>query len=228
MGVINILCLPYAGGSASVVKDVLAGKLDKNRFTAVPLELPGRGMRFGEECALTTDELYEAIDSLLSDYTQQAAPYYLLGHSMGGELLPHLYHKIIERGGTPPKGLIICGAEPPEHLTLAATDEASLLTEMKKGGATSEEFFESPELVELFLPIVQADYRLLNSLVSQIPEPIDCELIVINGKEDAEALEHHEDWRSYTTAECSFFQVDGGHFFITENTETAAIINKAI
>ncbi|WP_086347597.1 thioesterase II family protein [Candidatus Enterococcus clewellii] len=226
MGTIDILCLPYAGGSAAILTDVLAGELDNKRFTLVPLELPGRGMRFGEECALSTEELFKALESTLSQYTQQDKPYYLLGHSMGGELLPHLYHMITKRGGTPPKGLIICGAEPPEHLTLAETDEASLLDEMKKGGATSEEFFESPELVELFLPIVQADYRLLNSLVSQIPEPVDGELLVINGKEDADALEHHEDWQKYTTAECRFFQVEGGHFFITENTETAAVINQ--
>lgn len=228
MSTTTILCLPYAGGSASVLTDALTGGLNNSKFTVVPLELPGRGMRFGEDCALSTKELFDAVEPLLSPYSQQDKPYYLLGHSMGGELLPHLYHMITERGGTPPKGLIICGAEPPEHLTLAETDDASLLKEMKKGGATSEEFFESPELIELFLPIVQADYRLLNSLVSQIPKPINCELIVINGKEDAEALEYHEDWRKYTTAECRFFQVEGGHFFITENNETAAIINQHI
>ncbi|MGL4696423.1 thioesterase II family protein [Enterococcus larvae] len=228
MGTTNIFCLPYAGGSATVLTDALTQKLNSSNYTAVPLELPGRGMRFGEECVLSTEDLFQAIEPLLSESTGQDESYYLLGHSMGGELLPHLYHKIIERGGTPPKGLIICGAEPPEHLTLAETDEASLLKEMKKGGATSEEFFESPELVELFLPIVQADYLLLNSLVSQIPKQMDCELIIINGEDDAEALEHHEDWRNYTTAECRFFQVAGGHFFITENTETAAIINQHI
>ena len=47
MGKINLLCLPYAGGSACVYNK-WQKDLDEN-YVMKPIELSGRGMRFGEE-----------------------------------------------------------------------------------------------------------------------------------------------------------------------------------
>ncbi len=217
MKTVRLYCLPYAGG--------LAGSYLKwNPYLAdfielVPIELAGRGRRreesaYGSFRAAIRD-LYAQIRS-----SMDAKPYAIYGHSMGA-LMAYELGLTLERSPLPnPEHIFFSGHKPP-HLTNGSKNLHRLGDdEFKKAimaiGGTPSEVFQDRELVEFFLPILRADYRMIETHVHEAPlERLDCDISVFFGIQDR--LMQPEDahaWRSYTQEACQLYEFDGGHFFI--------------
>lgn len=160
----RLYCLPYAGGSATVYKH-WEEKLD-HRIELHLLELAGRGKRFKEPCAECcreiVDDLYTTIRGELG-----VMSYAFYAHSMGTLLAYELTRKIIKNGYRQPVRLFLSGRHPPhvekDHRILHLLSDEEFAEEIFKLGGTSPGVFQKKDLFNVFIPILKADYKVVET-----------------------------------------------------------------
>lgn len=79
----------------------------------LPLELPGRGLRFGEALHTDAASLVAQLAGELHGTLDSASPYAFFGHSLGGLLAFELAHAMRRRGLEGPLALFLSGVSPP-------------------------------------------------------------------------------------------------------------------
>lgn len=228
----KLFCLPHAGGTAEIYnrwKKYLHPSIE-----LYPLELAGRGKRFNETFYNSFDDalndIYKCVENEL-DYTKYA----VFGHSMGCILAYELIRKISDNRKQIPIHAFFSGSYPP-HITknskkvhLLNNDE--IIDEVLKYEGVTKELLEKREFLNFFLPIIRADYKVLESYTF-IPEifKVDCRITVLHGKNDVDiTLEESLQWNSYTNSKCEIYEFNGNHFFINDNiADVVKIINNAL
>lgn len=216
----KLLAIPYAGGSANLYmkwKPHLSPEIQ-----LVLLEPAGRGQR---QHVPFKQSIHEAADDLCSLVEMELArgeSYALYGHSMGGILATELYHRLVERKLPLPIHMFISGCRPP-HLSggrskISNLPESQLKLELGKIGGTPAEVLQSTELMSYFLPIIRADFRLLEEYVYEPKAlPIACDFSLLGGTEDVISGHQWLQWEEYTTGKVSLDWFEGGHIFIHEH-----------
>lgn len=222
---IKLFCFPYAGGSSVMYhqwKPFLQDEIELR-----PIELAGRGKRIIENPYNDIKDAVEDVFELIYKEVQQS-PYMLFGHSMGAMIAYELAQKIREKGLPKPIHMFFSGKGAPnvhrsDEKEYHLLDDSSFKKEVIELGGTPPEFFEHPELMELFLPLLKNDFRIAET--HKLTEPIkefDQDITVLLGKEDDLNAEQCEEWVKHTTEFCYFHHFPGGHFFI--NDEKKAIV----
>lgn len=220
MNKIVLFGVPFAGGSAAAIYGKWIKHLGDN-FQLVPLELAGHGRRTSEPFH---DNIADAVADMLKSITEIARSntYAFYGHSMGCVLVYELL-KAIARAGLPePQTVFLSGRNPPDHIYAKKdihylSDEA-FLAEIKKVGGTPREFFELPSLVQMFLPVLRADYRLIERYRYTDPRHITSANLIFFGS-DMDPLvtqPHAGEWCKYTNSHFELHHFSGGHFFINQ------------
>jgi surfactin synthase thioesterase subunit len=197
------------------------------------VELAGRGERIG-------DTLYQDVPDMIGDLLQRieaeisALPYALFGHSLGSTICYELYKKIREKGLPLPVHLFFSGAgalhviradEKKYHLM----SDAEFKKEVLELGGTPPEFFEHPELLQIFLPMLKNDFRMAEQeLVGELI-PIEGDITVFLGKEDDLTPEQCDGWKLYTRQVCRMYYFEGGHFFLQRlGAAVVSVINQTL
>lgn len=182
----------------------------------VPVELPGRGARFGEAFVEDFDVL---VQQLSREYVDGlTAPYALFGHSMGALLAHGIAVRQRSRNARLPEILLASGSpapsrRDPEHLA-GKDDDAALIEDLRKQGGTPAEVFANEEMLRLTLDVLGADYRVVRGYQYRPVPPLPVPLHVFAGKDDEIAAECIEAWREETGRRFSVRWFDGGHFFV--------------
>jgi medium-chain acyl-[acyl-carrier-protein] hydrolase len=147
-------------------------------------------------------------------------PFAFLGHSNGALMAFELARALRRSGGPMPLRLFASGRgaphvpfpEPPVH----ALPEPDFLHEVRRLSGTPDELFEHPELVELLVPLLRADFALGETYVCRDEPPLDVPITAFGGMDDAEVpLERVAAWRAQTTRGFRLRMFPGGHFFLT-------------
>lgn len=213
---VHMFCLPHSGASAMVYsrwRRQLPAWLE-----ARPLELPGRGRRFGEP--LLTD-LQALVRQLVMDIRDELhQPYAIFGHSLGALLGFELTHALVERGLPEPLALFCSASAGPmvrdtREYAVAKTD-TQLLQRLRELGGTSEQALASPELMAMMLPVLRADFLLAGGYRYTPRRPLGVPLHVLGGRQDTVDVEHLANWQEETTGSFSLDLFEGGHFFIQD------------
>ncbi len=230
MGRVTVFCFPYAGGSAAVYnrwKAYLSPEL-----VLEPVELAGRGRRMNED-------LYGSIDEAVEDVFQQTAgmlnrgPYVLFGHSMGAAIVFGLVHKLQAMGHRMPLHVFFSGRGAP-HIRKSNEKKYHLMgdalfrEEIIQLGGTPAEFFEYPQLLSMYMPVLRNDFRIVETeeLVNTIL-PLNVSISVFLGKDDHLTSEQCTGWKDHTQKDCVLYYFNGGHFFLQEQTaEVVARVNS--
>ncbi|MEU8110365.1 thioesterase domain-containing protein [Nonomuraea muscovyensis] len=209
----TIFCLPYAGGGASAYTGLLRELATDAAVT--PLQLPGRENRITEPPAFTIGGITDEIAPATGE------PYALYGHSMGARIAFEVTRELRRRGLPPPARLYVGGAHPPHRkVPLAATadlpDEAFIDQLVRRAGALVELKHE-PELRELLLPVLRADFTWINDY-RYVPEPpLDVPIVAFTGLDDGEvSAADMLGWARHTTAGFGLRTLRGGHFFVKD------------
>ncbi len=228
---IKLYCFPYAGGSSVMYnrwKLTIAPFVD-----LIPIELAGRGKR-------VYDPLYESVPDAVDDLFNVIKhdldqPYAIFGHSMGAMMAFELTHKLIDLGFAPPVQLFMSGRGAPhvkreDAITYHLLPFQRFKHEMIKMGGTSPEFFEQPELLKIFFPILRNDLRLAETVACReetIPLPSDITVLV----GDTEDLNDSQvkGWYEHTSKTCRIHYIPGDHFFINhQGSDIVQIINNSL
>ena len=217
---LRLLCFPYAGGGALVYRDWAASLPDE--IDVLPVQLPGRERRLSEAPFTRVGPLVEVAARQLVPFLDR--PYAIFGHSMGALIAYEMAQRLWHHHGLEPAHLLVSArrapqmtAEPKRYYQLPDDELIETLREM---GGTPVEVLDHPELMELMLPLLRADFE-LNDTYQPIAHPaLECPVSAFGGIEDIEVQE--EDlalWKEVTNGPFQLRMFSGGHFFLNDHRD---------
>ena len=212
---VRLFCFPHAGGGASAFHSWQTAL--PALVQVCPIQLPGRETRFSEPPYTELDSLVDAIAQELRPWLD--IPYAIFGHSMGALLAFEWARRLQHEGRSMPGWLILSGRRSPD-----IEDDAGPLHALPNHAFVEElnsryqgmprEFLQSPELMEVFLPILRADIAVVESYQFKEGEPLNCPMIVSAGIGDVSTTyDQLLAWTRHTRAEFIAQLFPGGHFF---------------
>ena len=211
-----------AGGSAAIYNDWNT-YLDAG-IALRPVELAGRGRRINDPFYADLDEAVEDVFQRIKPEIQ-LAPYLIFGHSMGCRMAYKLVQKIRAAKLPMPLHTFFSGGSAP-HLhredkkIFHVMDDEEFGRELLNLGGTPPQFLEYPELLEIFLPVLKNDFRIIET--HQYDEkiyPLEDDITVFMGKEDEFTPAQCDGWKYHTTGLCHMHYFEGGHFFLNNHPQ---------
>jgi surfactin synthase thioesterase subunit len=185
----------------------------------LPLSLPGHDGRLNEplstDLVILANELSEELNRHALD-----RPFVLLGHSMGGLLAFEMARALRERRHAMPRLLVITGCRPPHSIVVkqplhALPDKELINVLQDRYGGIPPAVRDNPELQQLLLPALRADFQMIETYRYVEAPPLDVPLLVLGGTDDpAVSASDVSDWRRYTTQQCNVRLLPGAHFFL--------------
>jgi len=155
---IRIFLFPYAGGGPSVFGKWFA-KSPCN-IEAWAAHYPGRGSRYTEPAIKHLDILVENLIHAIQPHLDK--PFAFFGHSMGGLVAFELIRQLRQKDLPQPNILFVsaCGAPhlPDPHPPIHALTDANFLKGVEELNGIPSEVLNIPDLMELFLPALRADF----------------------------------------------------------------------
>lgn len=212
----RLLCFPYAGGAAHVYADWRQAIPQQVLLQVV--QYPGRGARFREPPLRRIGEMaLGVIQALQQDADPR--PLVFFGHSMGA-LVAFETARLMRRGGMRlPVKLLLSGYIAPNHRyprpPMHTLSDADFRARLREYEGTPVEVLEHPELLDLLLPMVRADFAAVETYVHQPEGALQCPITAFGGREDEMIPEAAiAGWADHTRGGFSMHMHDGGHFFI--------------
>lgn len=214
---VRLFCFPYAGGGATAFQP-WAPRLPAT-VEVWPVCLPGREQRLLDPVHTSLDtlvaELREALAGPLAD---SPVPVAFFGHSLGALLAFELARSLRAHGDREPSTLVLSGRAAP-HLTvegaLHTLPDDAFVSAVQQFGAAPAAALDHPELRELYLPTLRADFTMAETYSYRPGPALDCPVTTWAGLEDRGATpELVERWAGYTTGPVRHRTFPGGHFFL--------------
>jgi medium-chain acyl-[acyl-carrier-protein] hydrolase len=221
-----VYCLPHAGGTAGVFRswrELLRPDIEI-RAVGYPGHgrYPGHGSRLGEPLFDTIEQVaMSVVDAVTAGPN---VPYALFGHSMGSLVAFEACHMLAARGAAMPRLLIVSGhraprmpqSDPPVH----KASDAEFVAHLRELGATPAEVFSSPDLLELMLPILRADFRACETSRPGDRSRLHINIAAYGGLGDTDtSRDGLLAWQEETTGECVVRMFPGGHFFVSDHAD---------
>lgn len=225
----TLILLPFAGGNAYSYRDMLSNL--QTTFDVLLPELPGRGSLSNQPLI---DDAHYLTDYLINQVIESltpSKPYILYGHSMGGLLTYLITQKVLQRGLTQPKHLIVSGRNAPcfkREKQVHGYPPTTFWSEINAMGGLPKALLENRELQAYFEPIIRNDFKLVETYHYVKPESIfDLPMTVFYGDQDNMTKESVEAWQQENKQPIKFIEMKGNHFFIFNHvTEITNYINS--
>lgn len=230
MKTIKLFCIPYAGGLASAYYKW--NSLLNDNIILYPIELSGHGRRISAPLYNCLEDAVEDITKFIVTNLNEHDNYMIFGHSMGSILNFEVIHRLTELNKD--GGLLhafFSGRKPPQNndeRKIYNLDKETFIKEILLLGGTSEEVFREQELCDLILPILRADYKMLeNYEYKEHKKKLFINSSILYGTNDINTLKMDmQTWSCQFGIDCDFYEFQGGHFFIDESLkEVISLIN---
>lgn len=229
---VRLYAFPFAGGTVTAYnswKKYIDGSID---FCQV--ELAGRGRRFGAPFYKSIKEATDDVFSIIrSDI--ETSEYAFFGHSMGCLIAYELCLKVESLGLKRPKHIFLSGKKPPniskeDDKDLHMLPENEFIEEIKKFGGLSNEILEFKPLLDLLLPVIRADLKIVETYnCFEFNKKMHSDITLLRGNTDNITEEEMLRWSESTLKKSKLINFSGGHFFIYEHEKKVAkIINETL
>ncbi|WP_408895222.1 thioesterase II family protein [Paenibacillus taichungensis] len=224
---LNLICLPYAGGSQNIFNEWKRNMMSE--VNVIPVELSGRGKRMDDPLYNDFNEAIEDIYKCIKEDVFNQ-PYAIAGHSMGGLLAYELANKLVSEDQRSPEFLVLSGKNPPHirvNTKIHQLSEEDMITELLKLGGIKPEFIQYQELMSLFLPIIRSDFKLVETYEYLSTEPLKVDIHIMYGSADHMTTgEQLYQWDNYSHKKCFYKEFKGDHFFIeTSSRDVVDYVN---
>ncbi|PLS87304.1 MAG: putative thioesterase [Actinobacteria bacterium] len=214
---LRLLCFSHAGGNARVFRrwgEAIPGEVE-----VCPVELPGRGTRLGEGLVSSMPLLVETMAAEIEPLLD--LPFAIFGHSMGGLVGFELARTLRRVYGWEPAALLVAAQNAPsvplERPTAQRCTDGELSDALYRSGGMSEKALANARFMRVFLPVLRADYTMVDTYVYTRERPLRCPIHLYTGTEDTLVSGRGQaEWRRETSGDFVIHRFPGGHFFLRE------------
>jgi len=216
----RLYCFSYAGGSAASYY-AWQGQLDP-AIEVCAIQLPGRGARLCEPPLRSLAVLVDMLAHVIED--GDGLPFAFFGHSLGGLLAFELARDCQRRGRAMPERLFVSGSAAPQCRALSRRlhelNDVELIAALRQYNGAPAAVLDNPELMELMLPTVRADFALSADYVYRAGERLAIPISVYGGDRDPHVrFEELAHWQDETGEPVKMQCFPGDHFFIQSARE---------
>lgn len=218
----RVFCLPHAGGSAGYFRQWQDAVPAHTELIAV--QYPGREERLNHLCI---DNMEDMVSALFTQFLENPSllrePFVIFGHSMGASIAYELTLKLLDAGLKLPKTLIASATDAPGYANpthFHLSSDGALIQEIVRLNPSLSFLQEHEELLQVILPSLRADYKLIESYGKRNEKrpPLPLPIIKLIGEDDDELSRKDALlWRNQTSAAFSLRVFQGGHFYLAEN-----------
>ncbi len=226
----SLLCFPYAGGGTVAYHSWK--NLVHPDIALLRVQLPGRETRLREEPFTAFSPLIEALVAALIPWLDSPIVFY--GHSMGALIAFEVTRALREMGKPVPCHLFVSSFRAP-HLPdpdqmISKLPEDQFIERLKLYDGIAPAILMNAELMEIYLPILKADFSILSSYNYTKQAPLPCPITAFAGSADPKiCTEDIDAWKDHTTGRFDRHFFPGGHFFINESqSEMLEHINQCV
>jgi surfactin synthase thioesterase subunit len=211
---VRLLCIPFAGGNAFVYRTwqpLLPPTLE-----VVAVQPPGRDVRFSEPPVDRMDDYVAALDEALRG--PPGLPLAIFGHSLGALIAFELTRRL-EANGRPPVHVFLSGLQaphlPPLEPDVHALPDDKLVDRLRRLNGTPEEVLQNPTLLELLLPAIRADFKLLETYRFAEGPPLSTPATTLGGLSDPSVPPERIDaWQRHLAKPSGKRMFPGDHFYL--------------
>lgn len=216
---IRLIMLPHAGSGAAAYRGW--NRLLPTGIGAQAVTLPGRQSRRAEPLPVDLDAVLDDLHRALLTTVDVDRPYALFGHCIGAMLAYRLAVRLEAEGDRPPVLLGMSGwapegfyRAPDDHETLSTDEFGGLVKDL---GAFPEELWDDPDMMDLVLPPVIADFRVAAQYEDD-QATVDCPVVSYAGRSDP-LLEPAAMtvWARRSHRYLGHNSYPGGHFYVSEH-----------
>lgn len=213
---IRLVCFPYAGGAASAFRAWVNDLGPHIELCSV--QLPGRESRLHEQPLTDLKELVALLAEELARL--EDLPYVFYGHSMGTLIAFELCRRLRKLERLQPRQLIVSGRCAPQvpdcDAPLHELPDDQFIAGLRRYNGTPETVLNNPELMELFIPLLRADFCLSETYEYLHDEPLGCAISAFAGQQER-CRTMIDDWRVQTNGAFHSAIFPGDHFFLNEH-----------
>ena len=212
---LRLFCFPYAGAGASIFYPW--AKQLPAEIELCAIQLPGRENRLRESPLNRLKEVVQSLVPLLKPYLD--LPFAFFGHSMGALISFELTRELRRQNYSLPFHLFVSGRKAPQLLDLEPPihhlPDAQFIEKIKNFQGTPEAIWQDNQLIEQFIPILRADFTILETYFYGNEAPLNCPINVFGGIKDPKVKEAElSAWQQQTQAAFNLKMFPGDHFFI--------------
>ena len=221
----TVVLLPFAGGSAYSLPEWPLHLPPGPQVLSV--QYPGRGPRFNDGPPESVEAMAAEVAADLE--AVDGGPLTLLGHSMGA-VVGYEVAWIFEQQGRPATQLVVTAARPPhtrlEREPLHEYPHDRLVAALRERGGLPQEALDSDELMEMLLPVIRADLRLVSGYrFGRGERRLATPIVAAGGDADpAVPTDVLRRWLEVAASECDVHVFSGGHFFYPPHMPALAAI----
>jgi medium-chain acyl-[acyl-carrier-protein] hydrolase len=215
---LRLFCFPYAGGGSQSFQ-AWSSNLPLT-IEICPVELPGRGALINLTPFTQLLPLVQAIAQTILPHLNK--PFVFFGHSMGALISFELARLLSTKYSLYPVHLFVSGHRAPQipvtERSIHALPEHEFIQELLQLGGTPKAVLENDELMELLLPMLRADFEVVETYTYTQGSPLNCPITAISGSYDNKInYSDLEAWQAQTNASFSRKIFPGDHFFLNSS-----------
>jgi surfactin synthase thioesterase subunit len=217
---IRLFLLPHAGSGAAAYRGW--DRLLPADIGVQALTLPGRQSRRAEPLPADWDAVLDELELALLAELDDDRPYALFGHCIGAMLAYRLTVRFEAAGDPAPVLLGMSGWTPRGFFRAPAGHEKLSMSEFgdlfKDLGAFPEELWTDPDMLDLVMPPVIADFRIAAQYEDD-EAVVDCPLVSYAGQADPLLVEPDAmaAWAGRSRRYLGHRKYPGNHFYVSEH-----------
>ncbi len=217
---LRLFCFPYAGGGSLIYRDW--SRSLPAQIEVCPVQLPGRGSRMHEKPFTRMEPLVKAVLREIGSYLDK--PFAFFGHSMGAVISFEVARLLRREGTALPVHLFVSGRSAPQlsepKPPTFSLPDAEFIEELLRLRGTPPEVLNHPGLMQVVLPLLRADFELIQTYAYTDEPPLSIPLTALGGLADVDiSRENLAGWRAETTGPFSLRMLPGDHFYLTSNKD---------
>lgn len=218
---LRMFCFPYAGLGTSVFRTWPAAF--PPHVELVLMQPPGREGRWSEKAFQNAGDLAAAATQAIVPLLTM--PFVFFGHSLGAMTSFEVARRLRRAGQPMPQRLFASAHRAPQlphpHPILHGLPDKEFIDQIcKQYGGIPQAVLDNPDLVELMLPCLRADFTVFETYTYVDDAPLPCPITAFGGTRDRRITEREiGEWRQQTDNDFRIEMFDGDHFFLQERRE---------
>ena len=221
---LTLVCFPHAGAGAAVFHPF--SRLLPADIEVAAVVPPGREARLREPPLASIPAMAEGAVAAIA--AGIAGPVAFFGHSMGAMIAFEAARSCMAGAGPAPRHLFLSGRRAADRasgeLPLSGLDDERFVAEMvRRYEGIPAAILQDRELLALFLPIMRADIRAIESYRCADGPSLDMPVTLMGGETDPQCTdEAWRGWQGRIASPVEKLRFPGGHFYLMD--DRAAVV----